>query len=529
MLERTLKENIKKYIRFLAETNDLEEFKCSIVVSTDKPSSRDTEFYFIDPKSNSYTLRKYTRANRKWEQFANQPFTMDTIDTIQNINQVGFMFTHKRNLGVPKEIMLYKDTNSFFACKESDIPKKTILLVHIMQLKQQIKQYEYILNLESSIDKLNKLIIDQKAILKKNNINTKDLTIAILELLKYKPALTEKVVEIVSTPRGVYTCSGRNESECGSNPNCLWQINGRKCVRRKRHIDGRQYQGPIGMSGFGMDDEEDIDIPPPEQIEEPTIQNLKKILGDPRYHTCTWDPYLILKLEEIKVQLEKKLSQIEPKVPVIDKKTLQLEHNKLELLYIELNKKKYEKRTSDITTNEQLKDSAKKIIRSMIPQSVKQIFRENLRLLYSPTLDNEDKQMDIQFSDGQTIKNYILKKRLWDDGRLLLVVFENDEFVEEFWDKDNYRYNSPVFELSAESKFLKWFMDKNVNVLKISLQLSPNENIVLYNTETPVAFGKSSMRSMELRNLPAIAFKSSMLRSVDLDIFYLKNFKLNLK
>jgi hypothetical protein len=516
MLERTLKENIKKYIRFLAQTNDFEEFiKCSIVVSTEKPSSGDTEFYFIDPKSNSYTLRKYTRVNRAWEQFANQPFTIDMIDTIQNINQVGFMFTHKRNLGVPKEFTLYKDTNSFFACKERDIPKKTILIVRIMQLKQQIKQYEYILSLESSINKLNELIIKEENILKKNNINTKDITIAILELLKYKPALTEKVVEIVSTPRGIYTCAGRNESECGSNPNCMWQINGRKCVRRAGHVTGTQYEGPIGMNGFGMDDEEDIDIPPPEQIEEPTIQNLKKILGDPRYHTCTWDPYLILKLEEIKVQLEKKLSQLQPKVPVIDKKTLQLEHNKLERLYIELNKKKHEKRTNDITTNEQLKDSAKKIIRSiipMVPQSVEQIFRENLHLLYSPTLNNEDKQMDIQFSDGQTIKNYILKKRLWDDGRLLLVVFENDEFVEEFWDKDNYRYNSPVFELSAESKFLKWFMDKNVNVLKISLQLSPNENIVLYNTEAQVAFGKSSM-----------------LRSVDLDIFYLKNFKLNLK
>jgi hypothetical protein len=114
--------------------------------------------------------------------------------------------------------------------------------------------------------------------------------------------------------------------------------------------------------------------------------------------------------------------------------------------------------------------------------------------------------MDIQFSDGQTTKNYILKKRSWEDGRLLLVVFENNTFVEEFWDEDDYRYDSPVFELSAESKFLKWFMDKNVEVIKISLKLSRNENSILYNTEQ-TGFGRRKF--------------NSKLKGVQSDIFYL--------
>jgi hypothetical protein len=510
-----LKENIKKYIRFLSETSDLNEFVCKIRISTDKRTNngRDRELYnyFIYPNS-TYGLIKNKFENSKWttEKIDNQPFNIDMIDTLQNIDQVSFDFTLKEKFDrvLPKQILLYRDTNSFFACKESDIPKKTVLLVHIIQLALQIKEYEYILNLESSIDKLNKLIINEKATLKKNNINTTDITTSILELLKYKPALTEKVVEIINTvpARGLYACAGRDETECGSNPNCLWQTNARKCVRQKGHLTGTQYQGPIGTNGFGMDDEEDIDVPLPEELEEPTISNLNKILLDPRYHTCTWDPYLILKLEEMKPQLEKRLSQLEQKVPVIDKKTLQDEQNKLEVLYIELNKKKIEKRKNDVTTNEQLKDSAKKIIRSMIPQSVEQIFQENLHLLYKPRLQNEDKEMDIQFSDGQTTKNYILKKRSWEDGRLLLVVFENNKFVEEFWDEDDYRYDSPVFELSAESKFLKWFMDKNVEVIKISLKLSRNENSILYNTEQ-TGFGRRKF--------------NSKLKGVESDILYL--------
>ena len=64
-----LKENIKKYIRFLSETSDLNEFVCKIRISTDKRTNngRDRELYnyFIYPNS-TYGLIKNKFENSKW-------------------------------------------------------------------------------------------------------------------------------------------------------------------------------------------------------------------------------------------------------------------------------------------------------------------------------------------------------------------------------------------------------------------------------------------------------------------------------
>jgi len=53
--------------------------------------------------------------------------------------------------------------------------------------------------------------------------------------------------------RGLYDCVGRSIANCGSNPNCQWQSGGNppKCVRRKGHLQGDQYEGPMLESGFG--------------------------------------------------------------------------------------------------------------------------------------------------------------------------------------------------------------------------------------------------------------------------------------
>ena len=53
--------------------------------------------------------------------------------------------------------------------------------------------------------------------------------------------------------RGLYACVGRTQANCGSNPNCQWQAGGNppKCVRRKGHLQGEQYEGPMLASEFG--------------------------------------------------------------------------------------------------------------------------------------------------------------------------------------------------------------------------------------------------------------------------------------
>jgi len=51
-------------------------------------------------------------------------------------------------------------------------------------------------------------------------------------------------------PRGLYECTGRTQSTCGSNPNCTW-AGKRKCIRRPGHLAGTQYEGPLGPMGFG--------------------------------------------------------------------------------------------------------------------------------------------------------------------------------------------------------------------------------------------------------------------------------------
>jgi hypothetical protein len=53
--------------------------------------------------------------------------------------------------------------------------------------------------------------------------------------------------------RGLYTCTGRDITACGSNPNCVWQAGAKppRCIRRAGHLEGQQYLGPIGPQGFG--------------------------------------------------------------------------------------------------------------------------------------------------------------------------------------------------------------------------------------------------------------------------------------
>ena len=53
------------------------------------------------------------------------------------------------------------------------------------------------------------------------------------------------------SPRGLYDCSGRTRRACGSNPNCEYQVNAKRCIRKPGHLSGTQYEGPIGPMGFG--------------------------------------------------------------------------------------------------------------------------------------------------------------------------------------------------------------------------------------------------------------------------------------
>ena len=78
--------------------------------------------------------------------------------------------------------------------------------------------------------------------------------------ISYVMAVTPGLVSMAPPPpvipissmnlRGKYVCTGKNMSECGSNPNCKWQAGAKppRCVRRAGHNKGQQYEGPMGPS-----------------------------------------------------------------------------------------------------------------------------------------------------------------------------------------------------------------------------------------------------------------------------------------
>ena len=75
------------------------------------------------------------------------------------------------------------------------------------------------------------------------------------------PPLTELPVAATmpTNLRGKYDCVGKNINECGSNPNCNWQSGAKppRCVRQRGHLEGTQYEGPMGKSsGYTPPDDE---------------------------------------------------------------------------------------------------------------------------------------------------------------------------------------------------------------------------------------------------------------------------------